>query len=393
MPAALVDVELADGIPDIDDLEAYTRAFIVLRYRGVPFGHAWLPVLNGRVTSAAIQSHITGTLLPELSRRWTDYHLSRSDDFARALPDVTVAICTRDRPDDVARALKAVARLEGGPYPILVVDNRPSTDATREIAVSRPGVEYVREDTPGLNAARNRALREARTAVVAFTDDDAAPEPGWLVALLRNFGHRLVLGATGLTLPLELETDAQEWFERYTPFGRGYFRRVFDPADCSPHAAGTVGAGANMALRRDVLELAGPFDESLDSGTPTRSGGDHEMFSRILARGYRMIYDPAAVSRHRHRRDWEQLRSTIEGYGTGVYATWTARIVQDFDLSVLKEAARWFTRNQAPGLLRALTRRPDAPPLDLVAAELAGCAKGPFAWWQSRRAHGAAIGR
>jgi len=31
-----------------------------------------------------------------------------------------------------------------------------------------------------------------------------------------------------------------------------------------------------MALRRDVIALAGPFDERLDAGTPTRSGGDHE---------------------------------------------------------------------------------------------------------------------
>lgn len=393
MPAALVDVEFADGIPDIVDLEAYTRAFLVLRYHRVPFGHAWLPVLNGTITSATLQAHILDNLLLEFSRRWVDHHLSSSSDGPVPTPSATVAICTRDRPDDVARALPALAGLEGGPYNILVVDNCPSSGATRAIVAGWPEVEYIREDRPGLNAARNRALREARTDIVAFSDDDAAPEPGWLQALLRNFDHRLVLGAAGLTLPLELETDAQEWFERYTPFGRGYFRRVFDPADCSPHAAGKVGAGANMALRRDVLELVGPFDEALDAGTPTRSGGDHEMFSRILARGYRMIYDPAAVSHHRHRRSWEQLRSTVEGYGIGVYATWTARIVQDFDLSVLKEAARWFTRTQAPGLLRALARRPDAPPLDLVAAELAGCARGPFAWRQSRRALRAATGR
>lgn len=393
MPAALVDVELADGIPDIDALEAYTRAFVVLRYHGVPFGHAWLPVLNGRIASATIQAHILDKLLPELSRRWVDHHLNSAAASPDPLPTATIAICTRDRPDDLARALPAIARLKGAPYPILVVDNCPSTAATREIVASWPGVEYVREDRPGLNAARNRALREARTDVVAFSDDDAAPEPGWLQALLRNFGHRLVLGTTGLTLPLELGTDAQEWFERYTPFGRGYFRRTFDPSECSPHAAGTVGAGANMALRRDVLDLVGPFDESLDSGTPTRSGGDHEMFSRILARGYRMIYDPAAVSRHRHRRSWEELRTTIEGYGVGVYATWTARIVEDHDLSVLKEAVRWFARNQAPGLFRALARRPDAPPLDLVFAELAGCAKGPFAWRRSRNRSRVAAGR
>jgi len=391
MATAVVDVEIAGGIPDVVDLEPYTRAFVVLRYRGVPFGHAWLPVAGGGVSPAAIRTHVLTTLLPEFSRRWADCHLSHGPGDAPRLPSVTIAICTRDRTDDLARALEAVTRLSGGPYPVLVVDNRPSSDATRRVTASKPGVEYVREDTPGLNAARNRALRTARTDVVAFTDDDAAPEAGWMEALLRNFDHRLVLGVTGLTLPLELETDAQEWFERYTPFGRGYFRRLFEPGECSPHAAGSIGAGANMALRRDVIDLVGPFDESLDAGTPTRSGGDHEMFSRIIARGYRMIYDPAAVSRHRHRRSWRELLDTLEGYGTGVYAAWTGRIVRERDVSVLGEAARWFVRDQAPALLGALARRPGAPPLDLAVAEIGGCAKGPIAWWRSRRRHAAAL--
>jgi hypothetical protein len=381
MAAALIDLDLADGISDVADLEPYTRAFVVLRYHGVPFGHAWLPVVHGRVTSATVRSHVLQHLLPEFSRRWTNWHLGDGEPGRGVLPSATVAICTRDRPDDLVRALAAVTRLTAGRYPVLVVDNNPSTSATRDIVATTPGVDYVREDIPGLNAARNRALRTARTEVVAFTDDDAAPEPGWLDGLLRNFNHRLVLGVTGLTLPLELQTDAQEWFERYTPFGRGYFRHVFEPAECSPHVAGSIGAGANMALRRDVLDLVGPFDESLDAGTPTRSGGDHEMFSRILAHGYR------------HRRSWEELRDTIEGYGTGVYATWTGKILRESDLSVVTEAARWFGRNQAPSLGRALARRPDAPPLDLVLAELAGCAKGPFAWFKSRRVHAAPLSR
>lgn len=386
-------MEIGRGIPDVAVPEPYTRAFVVLRYLGVPFGHAWLPAAAGTVPHAAIRSHLLTHLLPEFSRRWADANLSRGHRDAGPSPTVTIAICTRDRPDDLARALDAVARVSGGPYPVLVVDNRPSSDAARRICASRQGVDYVREDTPGLNAARNRALRTARSDVVAFTDDDAAPERGWVEALLRNFNHRLVLGVTGLTLPLELESDAQEWFERYTPFGRGYFWRLFEPAECSPHAAGSIGAGANMALRRDVLDLVGPFDEGLDAGTPARSGGDHEMFSRILARGYRLVYDPAAVSRHRHRRTWRELRGTIAGYGTGVYAAWTGKILREGDLSVLGQAARWFVRNQAPSLVAGLTRRPDAPPLDLTLAEIAGCARGPIAWWISRRTARAAVSR
>ena len=382
MPAAIIDVELSDAIPDIAGLDRYTSAFAVLRLNGIPVGDCWVPIRSGQLDRAALAEGITAAL-PPFSRRWIERQLGAPAPREATLPSATVAICTRDRTDDLARALPAVLAAARG-RPVIVVDNRPSSEATRDLVARWPGVRYAREDRPGLNAARNRALEEADTEVVAFTDDDAVPEPGWLDALLAGFGHPMIGAVTGLTLPYELETPAQEWFQRYTPFGRGYFRHEFDPLHCSPHSAGQIGAGANMALRRDVVALAGGFDEALDAGTPTRSGGDHEMFTRVLERGYRIVYEPAAVSRHRHRRSWEELRDTVHGYGVGVYAMWTGKILRG-DISVLKQAFRWAIRLQTPALVRALLRRPGAPPLDLVLAELSGCAVGPWALWQSRR--------
>jgi hypothetical protein len=93
------------------------------------------------------------------------------------------------------------------------------------------------------------------------------------------------------------------------------------------------------------------------------------------------------VSWHRHRRTWEELRETLAGYGTGVYAAWTGRLLERGDLSVLKQAGWWFVRQQLPALFGALTRRPGAAPLDLVLAELGGCARGPAAWARSARLH------
>jgi GT2 family glycosyltransferase len=383
MSAAIVDLELSDRFVDAGGLDRYTSAYVVLRLDGVPVGHAWVPVRSCRLDWEELSKCAAAAVAP-FSRVWVEHQLGRNPPGASPLPTATVAICTRDRAGELTRSLSAAVAAAGG-RPVMVIDNCPSTGATQEVVSRWPAVRYVREDIPGLNAARNRALREATTDVVAFTDDDAVPEAKWLEALLRNFDHRLVLATTGLTLPLELETPAQVWFERFTPFGRGYFRQVFDPLYCSPHSAGLVGAGANMALRRSALDLVGPFDERLDAGTPTRSGGDHEMFSRILSRGYRIVYDPAAVSRHRHRQSWSDLRHTIQGYGVGVYAMWTGHVLERGDVAVARQALRWATRVQIPALVKAVFRRPGAAPLDLVLAELKGCLQGPFAWMASRR--------
>jgi GT2 family glycosyltransferase len=385
MATAIIDIDLAQEVEDVTNLDRYTDAYVLVRFHGRPVGHFWTQVRNARVPAGELSREGLAAAVPALSRHWLERQVRWAPPRSRPLPSATIAICTRERPDDLARALRAVTRVAGREHPVLVVDNCPSTNATAQVVGTHPHVRYVREDTRGLNAARNRALREAVTDVVAFCDDDVTPEDGWLEALRGAFDHALVAGATGLTLPLELDTPAQEWFERSSPFGRGYFRHEFDPLHCTPQSAGQVGAGANMALRRDVLHLVGPFDERLDAGTPTMSGGDHEMFARLLAGGYRLVYEPAAVSWHRHRRTWPELRETLRGYGTGVYAMWTGRVIERGELAVLKQALRWFVGVQVPQLVKALANRPDAMPRDLILAELSGCAKGPFAWLASAR--------
>ncbi len=300
-------------------------------------------------------------------------------------PSATVVVCTRERPADLVIALQAISVLRPAPSDILVVDNNPTTSRTQDVVASFPNVRYAREDRPGLDAARNRALLEATTPVVAFSDDDAVPEAEWLGHLLQPFEDPQVLCTSGLTLPLELETPAQEWFERYSPFGRGFERTVFDGIRHDPLDVSLIGAGANMALRRSVLDYVGGFDEALDAGTATKSGGDHEMFGRILAVGYRIVYEPRAVSWHRHRRTWDDLRATLNGYGTGVYAVWTRRLLYERQPGVLRHAFRWLHHSQLPRLWRSLRRESNSVPLDLVLAELRGCIAGPRAYCKGRR--------
>jgi glycosyltransferase involved in cell wall biosynthesis len=322
-----------------------------------------------------------------IGHRWLREYLAWEETAGSEPPTATVAVCTRDRPDDLDRCLRALGRLPDDGQEILVIDNCSAGDATRRVVERHAGVRdirYVREERPGLDVARNRALREARHEIVAFTDDDAIPDPSWLRALRRNFGDPRTLCVTGLTMPLELETEAQEWFERTNSFGRGFTRVVYDGARRNPLPVGQIGAGANMALRRSVLALVGPFDEALDAGTPTCSGGDHDMFARILAAGYTIVYEPEALSWHRHRRDWDALRRTVYGYGVGVYAYLTRHVLAR-EFQAPRIAVAW-SRWQLRQLLRSLFRWPGSVPLDLVLAELRGCAAGPRAYLASRRA-------
>ncbi|MEJ7810919.1 MAG: glycosyltransferase [Gemmatimonadaceae bacterium] len=384
MPTAIRTLELDDPPADLVGLTEYARALVLVRWRGEPVGQMMVHVTRGRVSAGELRERALAAAQSRLRERWVHDFLGWNE-AASVPPTATVAVCTRDRTDDLRRCLDALRTLPDDGQEVLVVDNCPSSDATRDLVARYPGVRYVREERAGLDIARNRALHEARGDVVAFTDDDAAADPGWLRALLRNFGDPRTLCVTGLTMPLELETEAQEWFERTSSFGRGFWRATYDGTVHSTLAVARIGAGVNMALRRSAVEAIGPFDEALDAGTPTQSGGDHEMFTRILASGYKIIYEPAALVWHRHRRDWHSLRKALYGYGVGVYAELTRALVVGGELNAPRVALGWLRHTQLPALVRALLRRPESVPLDLVLAELRGCAAGPRAYFTSRR--------
>ena len=386
MPSAVVTVDLEHIPTVIDGLDRYTRAFIYLQLRGRVVDHIRLPVRAGRLAGAEIHAAMAKQDSYTVWDRWLRNHLEWEEPGASATGvRATVAVCTRERPEDLERCLSALEAMPDDSQDIVVIDNAPFTNATQGVVARHPRARYVREGRLGLNAARNRALAEAAHEIVAFIDDDAVADPGWLRGLSRNFADPLVQCVTGLTLPLELETPAQEWQEILSPFGRGLARRVFDTTVLSPPSAGLTGAGVNMALRRGVPAVVGPFDEALDAGTFTRSGGDNEMFSRILGAGYRIVYDPAALSWHRHRRTWPELRQAFYGYGAGVYAAWTRSLLVERELHVLRTAYRWLLDHHLRSVARSLLRRPDSGPLDLVLAELSGCAAGPWAYLASRR--------
>ncbi len=386
MATAILDLEISQLPPEITVDEPYSKALVLIRLHGNPIGQATLSVVGGRIGGSQLRETLMNAVGENLWKNWL-YDALEWDERGpvQPVPIATAVVCTRDRPEDLQRCLEAFMRLPDDGQEYLVIDNCPASDVTQELVKNYPKVRYVREDVPGSSAARNRALREAKHEFVAFTDDDAAPDPNWLRSLLQNFSDPRVMCVTGLVMPLELETEAQEWFERYSPHGRGFGRVVFDGANRNPLIVAPVGVSASMALRKSAIDFIGVFDEDLGAGRPTVGGEDCELFARILRSGYRIVYEPRALSWHRHRRTWEELRKTLRGYGIGVYAFWTRMFVVDREFSVPLLAWGWFWYKQLPELVASVRKQPDSIPSDLLLAQLRGCLSGPMAYFASRK--------
>jgi GT2 family glycosyltransferase len=245
--------------------------------------------------------------------------------------DLTAAVCTRDRPEQLARALESLRVQSPAPAEILVIDNAPVDDSTARMVAERfPRVRYLREPVPGLDFARNHALRAATHPVLAFLDDDAVAAPEWAQAFNQVFeADAKVAVATGRVEPLVVETPGQLLFEANGGFGRGDVR-VRLPEDASRLLHGrrapliawaiSVGCGCSYAVRRTVALELGSFDEALDLGSPLAGGGDHDLLWRALEAGWRVEYQPDALAWHEHRREIAAVHRQIIGHQRAVLA-------------------------------------------------------------------------
>ena len=298
-------------------------------------------------------------------------------------PPISVIVCTHDRPHLLRHCLEALSRLTYTTYEVVVVDNASRDGSTAQVVSATP-FRYVREDRPGLDWARNRGAAEARHDIIAYIDDDARADPGWLDGVAGAFADARVSAMTGLVLPLELESDAQRLFEAYVGMSKGMQPRLFQRAWVRPRdviAAHAMGVGANMAFRRSALETVGGFDTALDVGTPACGGGDLDLFHRLVGAGLMLRYEPKALVRHEHRRGLDELHRQIysNGRSFGVYLIkiWRTHSVPRREAAGY--AARWVMGWLVARLVRSATGQLSFP-VALTWAEVWGALHAPWAY-------------
>jgi GT2 family glycosyltransferase len=309
---------------------------------------------------------------------------------------LTAAICTRDRPKELRRALASLRAQTAPPDEILVIENAPRDGRVREmIEHDFPGVRWMAEPVPGLDFARNHALAAATGDLVAFLDDDAVADPGWAAALRAPFADPRVGAVTGRVEALATDTPGQQLVEANGGYSRG-LRRVRLPEEAEQPLHGrrapriawavSVGSGCSLAVRRALLLEIGGFDEALDLGAELPGGGDHDALWRVLEAGASVVYEPAALARHEHRRDLAAAGRQIVGHQRALVA---------FLVKSLRRARGrrrlgifvfllWRLGKPAVRLARRAVGR-DPLPMPLLLHMLAACWAGLWAYPAARR--------
>lgn len=243
---------------------------------------------------------------------------------AVSLASVVVCAYTLERWADIVAALDSVRAQEPPPGElILVVDHNPALLARAQAELA--GVVIIENAGPqGLSGARNSGVAAASGDIIAFLDDDAVTQPGWLAGLCQPFANPSVLGTGGRAVAA-WDTARPGWFPVEFDWVVGCSYRGM------PEVEATVRnpLGCSMAFRRTVFERVGGFRPEVGRLGKHPAGCEETELcvraTRAEPKG-RIVYVPAAVVRHRvpaARTRWAYFRARCfaEGQSKAVVAT------------------------------------------------------------------------
>ncbi len=206
-------------------------------------------------------------------------------------PRISVIVCSLNGERTIRDCCRSLSRLDYPDYEVIVVDDG-SQDRTAEIAREH-GFQVISTENRGLSSARNTGLAAASGEIVAFIDDDAYADPHWLMFLANSFMSRPYAGVGGPNLPPP-EDGLVAAAVACAPGGPNHVLVDDREAEHIP--------GCNMAFRREALLKSGGFDPRFRS-----AGDDVDICWRLIARGHRIGFNPAAMV-------WHHRRASIRGY-------------------------------------------------------------------------------
>jgi GT2 family glycosyltransferase len=204
------------------------------------------------------------------------------------LPSFDLVVATVDRVTDLGHLLASLEAQTHRAFRVLLVDQ--NDDDRLEPVLRERDFEIVRlRAERGLSRARNAALGDIRSDLVAFPDDDCLFAPELLMQVARRFADDGLGGLTGRAVD-ETGHSSSSWAR--------------DPASLTRENLWNRAISFTIFLRAPLVARVGRFDEQLGLGarSPWASGEEIDYLVRALDAGARVEYDPDVVVTHPDKR-------------------------------------------------------------------------------------------
>lgn len=211
--------------------------------------------------------------------------------------EISLVICSYNRQKFIGGALKSLLSqtLSNDRFEIVIVNNN-STDNTERIVKDfinenpQLNYTYVVEKTQGLSAARNRGIKESKSPLITFMDDDGEATQEFLEVIVDYMDtNPQVSGIGGKVLPI-YESEEPKWLNPWL----GGMLTIIDFGEKEFIFKGKkYPAGCNMTYRKELLEQVGGFNEKLQWRVD-----DKYIYYEIQKVNRNIMYLPKAVVYH-----------------------------------------------------------------------------------------------
>ena len=250
---------------------------------------------------------------------------------AALLKQVSLIICTVDRPADLERCLASLEPYRAALGEVIVVNNGPHLAVVERISI-RYAARITTEAARGSGRARNAGVRAAHGSFIAFLDDDTQAAENWPAHLIAPLADATVDGVLGAVRAENPSDPVQQAFEEFACSALPRVPTLLNAhaiQDPFPLRLAMKGFTMNAAFRRDVFTRFGDFDPRFGPGTRIRYGDDTEFFFRVLRQGGRILFEPRAVVVHRWPTDVKAWRRSVFGASCGHTAILTKYFLED----------------------------------------------------------------
>ncbi|MFH1117127.1 MAG: glycosyltransferase [Pseudomonadota bacterium] len=223
----------------------------------------------------------------------------------QAAPRISIIIPVHNGRETIGRCLDSLIRIDHPDFEIIIVDDG-STDETPEICAGYSRVRLVRMPKGGPSKARNAGIRISRGEFVAFTDGDCIVDRDWLKELERGFTSPDMAGVGGDQKSPDDDTGTGvliQAFLKSVGFVADYVKTGASMRETDHNPT------CNAMYRKIIVEDVGGFNEDLWPGE------DVELDLLIRRRGYKLIYNPAAVVAHYRPGTYRGFARMLYRYG------------------------------------------------------------------------------
>ncbi|MEP5008152.1 glycosyltransferase family 2 protein, partial [Roseobacter sp.] len=279
---------------------------------------------------------------------------------------VSVVVVSRGRPAALKRCLTGASQLAYEAFEVIVVTDTEGLEAVAALPFGDQ-IKTVPYHDANISAARNRGIAQAAGEIVAFIDDDAVPETGWLYHLIAPFADAEVAAAGGFVrgrngISMQWAAQSVDRTGATAPITIDSRR----PVVLHPNEGRAIKTeGTNMAVRRDVLAEMGGFDPAFHYYLD-----ETDLNLRLAARGLATAIVPLAEVHHGYLENKQRTNARVPrdlfeiGASLAVFLrkhcpeTQIASVWKGFRAEQRKRMLKHMVRGDAlPGDVRRILRR------------------------------------